>query len=76
MQAPKDASLTLTPREREVLEYVARGSSNKEIAAAIGCAPKTVECHVTNLLRKHAVDSRLRLVLAHVESSTKSAREM
>ena len=67
----KEGRVTLTRREREVLDHVARGFSNKEIAAAIGCAPKTVESHVTNLLRKHAVDSRLRLVLAHVTSSAK-----
>jgi DNA-binding NarL/FixJ family response regulator len=70
----KEGRVTLTRREREVLDHVARGFSNKEIAAAIGCAPKTVESHVTNLLRKHAVDSRLRLVLAHVTSSAKHER--
>jgi LuxR family transcriptional regulator, maltose regulon positive regulatory protein len=74
MQQRNVGSVTLTRREREVLDYVARGFSNKEIAAAIGCAPKTVESHVTNLLRKHAVDSRVRLVLAHVALSAK--REM
>jgi LuxR family transcriptional regulator, maltose regulon positive regulatory protein len=74
MPQRKTGSVTLTKREREVLDYVAQGLSNKEIATAIGCAPKTVESHVTNLLRKHAVDSRLRLVLVHVTSSAK--REM
>jgi LuxR family transcriptional regulator, maltose regulon positive regulatory protein len=54
----------LTGREREVLDHIARGLSNKEIATALRCAPKTVECHVTSLLRKYNVDSRLRLMLA------------
>lgn len=35
----------LSPRERQVLEHVARGFSNKEIAAQIGLSPKTVETH-------------------------------
>lgn len=56
----------LTVREREVLEQIGRGLSNKEIAIALGCAPKTVEWHVTSLLRKYNVDSRLRLVLARL----------
>jgi DNA-binding NarL/FixJ family response regulator len=61
-----DGAPALTVREREVLDHMGRGLSNKEIAAALGCAPKTVECHVTNLLRKYNVDSRLRLVLARL----------
>jgi DNA-binding NarL/FixJ family response regulator len=61
-----DGTPGLTKREREVLDHLGRGLSNKEIATALGCAPKTVECHVTSLLRKYNVDSRLRLVLARI----------
>lgn len=36
---------TLTPREREVLEQIAEGFTTKEIAAALGLSPRTVESH-------------------------------
>lgn len=52
-----------TRREREVLGLIACGYSNKEISLALGCALKTVETHITSLLRKYDVDSRLRLAL-------------
>ncbi len=48
----------LTPREVEVLEYVARGESNKIIAATIGVAEGTIKAHVLNIFRKLEVDDR------------------
>jgi DNA-binding NarL/FixJ family response regulator len=53
----------LTPRELVVLEHIMKGASNKEIALELGCAVKTVEFHVANLLRKYTVPSRIHLVL-------------
>lgn len=53
----------LTRREAEVLASLKRGASNKEIAAALSCAVKTVEFHMTNLMRKFSTSSRLELVL-------------
>ena len=52
----------LSPRQREVLERLASGAANKEIASAIGCAENTVELHVTQLLRKAQVSSRAQLI--------------
>lgn len=43
---------SLTPREREVLQLIAEGLTNKEIAAKLGNTLKTVESHRTNLMRK------------------------
>jgi DNA-binding NarL/FixJ family response regulator len=43
---------SLTPREREVLQLIAEGMTNKEIAANLGNSLKTVESHRTNLMRK------------------------
>ena len=42
----------LTPREREVIQPLAEGKSNKEVAAALGIAVKTVEAHRANIMRK------------------------
>lgn len=52
----------LTPRQVEVLELVARGKTNKEIAAVLGRSEGTVEVHVTNLLRKYGSSNRAGLV--------------
>ena len=48
--------------ELRVLTHVVRGDANKDIAAKLGLALRTVEVHVTALLRKCHVDSRARLV--------------
>ena len=48
----------LTPREREVLQHIARGYMYKEIAAQLGISTKTVEAHVSAVLRKLQLSSR------------------
>lgn len=57
-----DAELeTLTPREREVLQLIARGYKYKEIAARLHLSTKTVEAHVSSVLRKLQLSSRAEL---------------
>ena len=54
-----DAELeTLTAREREVLRHIARGYLYKEIAARLGISTKTVEAHVSAVLRKLQLSTR------------------
>ena len=48
----------LTPREREVLQHIARGYMYKEIAQRLGISSKTVEAHVSAVLRKLQLSSR------------------
>jgi len=48
----------LTPREREVLQHIARGYMYKEIAQRLGISAKTVEAHVSAVLRKLQLSSR------------------
>ena len=48
----------LTPREREVLQLIARGYRYKEIAARLHLSIKTVEAHVSSVLRKLQLSSR------------------
>jgi DNA-binding NarL/FixJ family response regulator len=58
----------LTGRERDVLEMLARGLSNIDIAAALHIAPSSVKSHVGHLLTKLNVSSRLQLVVFAYES--------
>lgn len=57
----QDRASRLTKRELSVLERVLRGESNKEIANGLTCSVKTVEFHVSNILRKLGVSTRMRL---------------
>lgn len=52
----------LSPRQAEVLGLVARGCSNREIALQIGTGEKTVEAHMTQILRRSAQPSRTALI--------------
>lgn len=56
---PPDPFASLSPREREILELIARGDSNKLIARELGIAETTVKIHVQHLLRKLGLDSRV-----------------
>ena len=51
----------LTPREREVLRLIARGYAYKEVAHDLGISAKTVESHVSSVLRKLQLSSRHQL---------------
>lgn len=62
--APPLAALAgLTPREREVLELLARGLGNATIAARLGLSPKTVGNHVSALFGKLGVATRAEAVV-------------
>ncbi len=53
----------LTPREQEVLQAIAEGLGDREIAQRLYVSPDTVRTHVVNLLNKLEADSRLQVVL-------------
>jgi two-component system response regulator FixJ len=55
---------TLSPREREVLEMVAKGALNKQISAALGAAERTVKAHRANAMAKMEVRTLAALVQA------------
>jgi LuxR family transcriptional regulator, transcriptional regulator of spore coat protein len=62
------AEPTLTPREQEVLELVARGLSAKEIAGEIGIAPRTVEGHIDTVRLKVRARNKAHMVTQAVLS--------
>ena len=51
----------LTPRERQVLRLIARGYSYKDIATELAISAKTVESHVSSVLRKLQLSNRHQL---------------
>ncbi|MFA9403130.1 MAG: response regulator [Anaerolineales bacterium] len=53
-----EAFTPLSPREMEILQYVTRGMSNKEIAAKLGISHQTVKNHMTAILHKLDVEDR------------------
>lgn len=56
--------ITLTGKERHVLELVAQGKSNKEMAKLLGIAPETIKSHMKNIFGKLQVDSRAQAAVA------------
>lgn len=66
--------VALTPREIEVLQYVAKGFGNKEIGVRLGTAAGTVKMHLQNILSKlgasdrtHAVTLAIRRGIIHID---------
>jgi DNA-binding NarL/FixJ family response regulator len=67
-QAPATPGDGLTPREREVLQLLAAGKSNKEVAVALGISVQTVETHRSNIMHKlglHSVAELVHFALRH-----------
>jgi two-component system, NarL family, nitrate/nitrite response regulator NarL len=56
----------LTAREKEIVELIVEGATNKEVAQALDIGERTVKGHVSNIFRKLGVPDRLKLVL-HVK---------
>jgi non-specific serine/threonine protein kinase len=65
----------LTARERETARLIARGQSNREIAAAMTVGEKTVETYVTRILNKLGFDSRVQIATWAVDKGLVSTEE-
>jgi DNA-binding NarL/FixJ family response regulator len=65
---------TLTPREREVLELLALGRSNKRIAIELDISEKTVKTHVGHVLAKLGVSDRTQAALLAVREGLVAGR--
>ena len=60
---------TFTDREKEVLELLVAGRSNKEIGSPLGIKERTVKAHIAKLLRKVGVQNRIALSIHAVTHS-------
>ena len=56
-----EGALQLTPREKEIVDLISEGLSNKEIAGRLHIATHTVKSHVHNILEKLMLSSRLQI---------------
>jgi len=66
--------VTFTDREKEVLEMLVAGRSNKEIGSPLGIQERTVKAHVAKLLRKVGVQNRVALSIHAITHSLVTAR--
>ena len=66
---------SLTPREREVLQALARGLGNKQIAARLGVSERTVKFHVSALFEKLGAGNRTEAVTIAARAGLVSIRE-
>ena len=69
----EDIGSRLTPREKEIVQLLAEGKSNKEAASALNISVKTVETHRTNIMRKLRFHSVGELVRYAVRNNIVSA---
>jgi len=65
--ASRTPSSDLSPREREVLQLLARGESNKTIASHLSISEATVKCHVSVILLRLQVEDRTQAVVAALQ---------
>ncbi len=70
--APADSATALSTREREILDLLAQGLSNKEIGAKLGLSPFTVKNHLAHVFEKLHVRSRTEAVLAYVRPASQA----
>jgi len=57
----------ITPRETEILNYIAQGYLNKQIAAKLGISEQTIKNHVTSILRKLNANARTEAVVVAIK---------
>ena len=63
MRSKRSKSASLTRREREIVELIAGGRDNAQIAARLGLSEKTVRNHITSIFAKLEVESRAQAIV-------------
>ena len=59
----------LTERQREIVQWAARGMSNKQIARQLGISPETVKTHLHHVFEREGVHGRMALLAAHLNDA-------
>jgi DNA-binding NarL/FixJ family response regulator len=72
-ESPKSSRSRITPREREILQLLAEGKSNKEVASLLNISVNTAEAHRANIMLKLDVHSLAELVLYAIRNKIISA---
>jgi DNA-binding NarL/FixJ family response regulator len=62
-RVPPEKLATLTPRERDIVNLLADGATNKQVADVLDISERTVKGHLSNVFQKLGVPDRLKLVL-------------
>lgn len=70
---PADPGTDLSAREREILDFLSQGLSNKEIGAKLGLSQFTVKNHLARIFEKLHVRCRTEAVMAYLHSASKTA---
>ena len=58
-----DVKVKLTPREREILDWVKQGKSYVDIAEILSISPRTIEFHIANVMNKLGASNRVSAVV-------------
>lgn len=66
--------MRVTRRERDVLRLLLRGKTNKQIAETLNISGYTVRDHVSSLLKKSGVKTRMALMVEHMRKQTTKKR--
>jgi len=69
----KNYGTLFTPKEIEIIELISKGLRNREISISLGIKNRTVDFHVSNILSKLGVRSRLEAVLIYTKDKVESA---
>lgn len=62
-EASQPRTIRLTPRQKDVLQWILKGCTNQAIATGLGISAETVKLHVSAIFRAYGVHSRTQLVL-------------
>jgi DNA-binding NarL/FixJ family response regulator len=73
--AEVDPLQPLSPREREVLDLIARGHSNRQIAAELIIGEQTVKTHVSNILTKLGFQDRVQAAIFAVRHQARTNQQ-
>ncbi|MEQ7919338.1 LuxR C-terminal-related transcriptional regulator [Xanthomonas sp. WHRI 1810A] len=74
VQGKRQRAARVTQRERQVLQLVVQGCTNKDIAQQLGISDYTARDHVSSLLRKTGVKNRAQLIASYLPAPRKNQK--